>query len=438
MGVEAGERVVEAAEVAEEGEGTLSNTGTADSISVESSRRATRPPLQPLWTQGFILAISVNFLNFVGMQMLPSMLPVFILSLGAPSYLLGTVAGVFAVASLVARPLSGLAVDRYGRRGVLVSGTVGMILTCLALAVFPLVGAIIAVRFIQGLAWGAANTATSAVCADNIPAERHAEGFGYLGMTNSLALIIAPAISLTVFYSIGGVYSCLICGFFFLLSLLLSCCITYRKIPKLHRGQERKPDASGFSARVVLKDLLDTRALPAALLLFFVACAYGVLSTFLPAMLDERGVEGIAAFFSLSAVFAVFARPLFGRWTDRAGFTWPVITGFVCLGLGMALLNFSYSLPLLLVAAVLQGIGHSSSFSTLYAMSAKGIEPERRGRAMATAMIGFDVGVGTGALLFGLLAGMTGYGSLFLGASALCGVGVCCYLVLRRAYAALR
>ncbi|MDR1088601.1 MAG: MFS transporter [Coriobacteriales bacterium] len=385
---------------------------------------------QPLWTRGFILAISVNFLNFVGMQMLPSMMPVFIRSLGAPDYLLGTVAGVFSVASLVARPVSGAAVDYYGRRGVLVCGTVGMILTCIGFALFPLVGVIIALRFIQGLAWGAANTATSAVGADNIPAERHAEGFGFLGMTNSLALIIAPAISLTVFYAVGGVYSCLICGFFFVLSLLLSCCISYRTIPRTHT----RPNTGPFSLRRTISGLLDRRALLAALLMFFLACAYGVLTTFLPTMLEVRGVEGIAAFFALSAVCAVIARPLFGRWTDRAGFKWPVITGLVCLGLGMALLAFCYSLPLLLVAALLQGIGHSSSFSTFYAMSAKGIEPERRGRAMATAMIGFDVGAGAGALVLGLFVDVVGYGSLFLAAAVLCAVGILCYLALRKRY----
>ncbi|MDR0500848.1 MAG: MFS transporter, partial [Coriobacteriales bacterium] len=145
-----------------------------------------------LWTQGFVLAIAVNFLNFAGMQMLPTMLPLFIRTLGAPDYLLGTVAGIFSIASLVARPLAGAAVDNFGRRGMLTAGLIGMALCSIAFAIFPIVGAIIAFRLIQGLAWGAANTATSTVAADNIPDARHAEGFGYMGMTNSLALVVAP------------------------------------------------------------------------------------------------------------------------------------------------------------------------------------------------------------------------------------------------------
>jgi MFS family permease len=96
----------------------------------------------------------------------------------------------------------------------------------------------------------------------------------------------------------------------------------------------------------------------------------------------------------------------------------------------MILLGICDNFVILVLAAVFQGIGHSSSFSTLYAMSSKGIKSERKGRAMATAMIGFDLGAGAGAFVLGLFVSFTGYAMLFIGAAFLCAIGIAYYLII--------
>ncbi|MDR1713781.1 MAG: MFS transporter, partial [Coriobacteriales bacterium] len=282
------------------------------SLPAETPEAETGQSRVPLWTPGFVVLIALNFFNFAGMWMLPALLPVYIKSLGAGDWLLGWITGITSVATIISRPLAGLATERFGRRGVLTCGTIGMMVTAAALAVVPLVGVVFAIRFAQGLAWGFANTACATVASDNVPKPRFAEGMGFFGQGSSLAQIIAPAISLTVFYRWGGEVSVLICAGFFALSLLTSCFITYKKIPgrrpaaaptagiagvgaagektAAHSGPEgvaldlpepidEKTGAGGGPLEFIRHTLFEPRALLAAAMMFFLASSYGIVQT---------------------------------------------------------------------------------------------------------------------------------------------------------------
>jgi MFS family permease len=386
----------------------------------------------PLWTRNFTVVVLLNFLLFGGMWMLPSLLPVYIRDLGAPDYMLGWVTALTSVATIIARPLAGVAVDRYGRRGVFTVGVIGMVVTAVTFAFIPIVAAIMAVRFIQGLAWGTANTACATIATDTVPKPRYAEGIGFFSQGSSVALIIAPAISLTVFYQVGGQLSVLICAGFFTLALIASCFITYQSVDK-RPPTAPKPQRSAW--QFIQNTLLERSALLAGAMMFFTACSYGVVQTFLPTMLELRGVEGIAWFFVVSAIVALIGRPLFGRWVDAKGYTAPVVTGFITLAIGMAVLCFTTSLPMLLLGAVFQGIGYSTCFSMFMALASKDAPPKRRGSAIATAMICFDVGAGFTALAFGFAIAGFGYGAAFLGAAVLALIAIVVYLLCVRARA---
>ena len=71
----------------------------------------------PLWTRNFIMVTFANFFLFCGFGMLPSLLPLHFRDLGAPEAVIGFVAGVYTVACVIMRPLVGVAIDRWGRKG---------------------------------------------------------------------------------------------------------------------------------------------------------------------------------------------------------------------------------------------------------------------------------------------------------------------------------
>jgi MFS family permease len=387
----------------------------------------------PLWTRDFAALCLLNFLSFSGFWMLPPLLPVYIHDLGAPEYLLGWIAGITSLATIVARPLAGLAVECYGRRGVLTIGLIGMVATSVSFAFIPLIGVVLALRFIQGLFWGMNNTAIATVATDNIPKPRYAEGMGWYGQGSSLAQILGPALSLAVFYRIGAEASVLICAGFFLLALGASCFITYRRIDASERVRmgEQVRRSAGIR-QFVASTLLERRALFAALMMFFAATAYGAIQSYLAIMVESRQIAGVEWFFVISAVFSFFGRPAFGAWADRRGYREPALVGFVVLSLGLGLLVFVDSTPGLLVAAALQGLGYSTCFSLFLAMAGHGVASDRRGSAIATVMIGFDLGAGGGSILFGVIAGFLGLSTVFIIAALLPLVAVVLYLALKR------
>lgn len=88
------------------------------------------PAPEPLWTRDFFSVVLFNFFLFCGFNMLPTLLPLHFHDLGAPDALIGLVAGVWMVSCILMRPFVGMAIDRFGRRGILTAGFAVMALSC--------------------------------------------------------------------------------------------------------------------------------------------------------------------------------------------------------------------------------------------------------------------------------------------------------------------
>jgi MFS family permease len=397
-----------------------------------------------LWTRDFTALCLLNFFSFSGFWMLPSLLPVYIHSLGAPDYLLGWIAGITAIATVISRPAAGLAVERYGRRGVLVCGLVGMIITSASFAVVPMVGAILAVRFVQGIFWGLNNTAITTVASDNIPKARYAEGMGWYSQGSSLAQILAPALALASFYALGEEVTVTLCAAFFFLALLVSFFIRYRPVVRNRDvdGASRSDAAGGYDGasrsgtadvqpggigqapvpseqdrggiwNFVKHTLFERRALFAGLMMLFCATAYGAVQSYLAIMVETDGLAGIEAFFVVAAIASGVGRPAFGIWADKRGYLMPLITGFASTFIGLVLLFLVKDSAMLLTAAALQGLGYSTCFSLVLSVASRSAAPDRRGTATATVMVGFDIGAGLSSVFYGLFASHYGFHAVF-------------------------
>ncbi len=102
---------------------------------------------------------------------------------------------------------------------------------------------------------------------------------------------------------------------------------------------------------------------------------------------------------------------------DRHGYGFAIYPGMLCLFVAMLLLSFADTLPRFLVAAVVFGFGFGVLQPTLQAMAVRDVAPRRRGAANATFYIGFDTGIGLGAVIWGFVAEALGYQAVYLGAT---------------------
>jgi MFS family permease len=345
----------------------------------------------------------INFLIFFGFNMVATSLAVYLEWLGAIESLVGWIIASTTIAAVIVRPVVGMAVDRWGRRGIFFAGIIFLALTVIAIPFFPFLAALLAIRTLMGIAWGITNTGASTVAADLIPQKRFGEGIGYFGLSNSVSMTIAPALSLTIFDVAGISPVMAIAAGSILLALIIAMTLKYRS------GQTKAERAIKQPLRLFDKDAL----LPACMS-FFVMCAFGGVQTFAALLAGQRGIDGAALFFIVLSCTMLVSRPLCGRLTDKKGYRIPILGGLACLIVGLALISNAYTIPPFMVAAFFLGIGFGGVSPTIQTMAVAGVAPNRRGVATSTYFIGFDGGIAVGSIVAGTIAHAFGYDIMYL------------------------
>ena len=363
------------------------------------------PPATPnkLWTRDFIVIALINLMTFIGFNMTTTGMPVYVSSLGASDLIAGLVTTLTTGATLLIRPFSGMVLDRFGRKGILVAGIGAMVLTTAAYGVFPILGVILGIRLCHGIAWGLTSTATSTIAADLIPRKRFAEGMGYFALASAIAIAIAPALAIGVLQSVGIKPMIAIAAAATVVAFLLS---FFQHTVKI------APDEDGGELRFAA--FFEKRAALPAAVVFLINCAFGAIMTFIALHGQARGVDQIWLYFTVYAVVTLVSRPLTGKIIDKSGFFLPGIFSVIGVVVTLILISFSHTISMFCLAGVFAGVGFGTGMGTLQTMAVSAVAPGRRGVATSTYFFGFDGGIGAGALIAGALAGILGYGTMFL------------------------
>ncbi len=363
---------------------------------------------EPVWTRDFILISIASLFITLGFQMLLPVLPVFSAKIGGSDAWAGIVVGIFTISAVLMRPISGRLLDKHGRRGVYILGLIVFLICVVAYNWTSTILALLILRFIHGFGWGASSTASSTIASDIIPKSRLAEGMGYFGLTSTLAMAIAPALGLgvlsvygfnTVFYISAGVV---------FISILISLPIKYHK-PDV--TPESDPDILSKSERA---GIVERTAILPATVIFFVTMTYGAIVSFIALYADQRQVENIGLFFTVYAAALLISRPYFGGLTDKKGVSFAVLPGIIFVIISMLLIYLANALTVFLIAGFIYGIGFGAIQPALQAMSVSRVNPLRRGAANATFFLGFDLGIGAGAIIWGIIAEKFSYQLIYL------------------------
>ncbi|MDR2671707.1 MAG: MFS transporter [Coriobacteriales bacterium] len=458
-------------------------TPTPQSSSTEQKALSSQPPSSEettptsrpaLWTRDFILITGCNLLIFLSFHSVPAVLPVYLSGLGVGPDLIGLAVSLTTLTVVISRPFVGAGIDHIGRRVFLLLGLAGLGLTLGPLGMVPAIGFVLAMRFLHGVAWGSANTASTTIAADVIPHSRFGEGMGYFSLSSAVALAIAPAVALTLLnyieFWLVALLACILIGAAALAALF----IHYKPVQQkgqpstaLARDTEQagekpvesvqatskksaipahaasikpvesvqaasKKSAKPSSPKMSLAAMFEVKAVLPGVMVLFVNMVYGAVNTFMALTGYDRGISDIAMFFVFYAVAVMFSRPFFGKLVDRRGYALPIVLGLLCDSTAMALVNMSTSLELFLVAAVVFGVGQGCVLSALQTMAIANVPFERRGAATSTFFIFFDLGIGLGAIASGLVANQLGFSSLYIVFAVLPLVALGIYLIFGR------
>lgn len=344
-------------------------------------------------------------------------LPLYVESLGIGQELIGLIAGVFTISAVLVRPPVGYGLDRYGRRGIYLVGLVLFVVTVFSYRWAVSVTWLIGLRLLQGLGWGASTTAAGTIVADVLPSARRAEGMGYYGVFPTLAMAVAPTLGLAMAGRYPFTLIFVIASALGLLALLLATQISSRLIPDRHEPQP-------FS----WANLAEPKAFKPGMVMFFLTLCYGGVVTFIALYAEQRGIDNIGPYFAAYAVSLMIIRPLAGRIADTRGHDPVVIPGIVAVAIAMVVLALADGWGLFLLAGFLNGLGMGLAQPSLQAITIDGVAPQRRGAANATFFITFDLGIGIGSMLWGVVAAQWGYPAMYVGAAGTALVGLAIYI----------
>lgn len=359
-----------------------------------------------LWNSNYCKAMGSNFMMFFSFYLLTPLLPIYLdAQFSADKDMIGLVLSGYTIAALLIRPFSGFIVDSFDRKKVLMlcffafficfTGYIGAG-TLLMFAV---------VRTIHGLPFGATTVANSTAAIDVLPSSRRNEGIGYYGLSNNLAMAIAPSVGIWI-YGVTDNFSLL-----FWISLVVALvgfyCTTSIKLP------QRDPVAE--KPKFGLDHFFLTRAWLMAINIFLFSTCWGVMSNYVAIYAKEiLGItDGTGVFFALLSG-GLFVSRLYGAKSLRQGrLTENALEGGAISAVGFTLFALAPGQWAFYVAAVLIGLGNGRMYPAFLNMFIAVARHDQRGTANSSILTSWDLGMGFGILLGGILVEYVGYSCAF-------------------------
>lgn len=363
-----------------------------------------------LWTKDFITASGINFLVFLAhFLLLVTIASYAVDKFDASTNMAGLVAGIFIIGALTGRLGTGRIIEEKGSKKVLIASIIFFIITsALYLAAINL-SLLIIIRFLHGIAFGVASTATGTIVAQIIPHSRRGEGLGYYGISTILAVALGPFLG--IFLIQRADFNMIFIAISVLAAVSFAVSLVLGQPTAISSGPDHTKAAKSFR----LSDFFEFRAIPISIIILVIGFSYSGVLTFISLYTQQIHLEKAASFYFLVyAVTVLISRPFFGRLFDVKGANFVVYPCLLIFTTGMLLFSQAHQGITLLAAGALIGLGYGSFISCAQAISIREVPPHRLGLATATFFIFVDLGFGAGPYLLGSLVPYTGYRGLYL------------------------
>ncbi len=360
-----------------------------------------------LWTRPFIMIMGINFLIFLSFNMINPSLPLYFQDLGISETMTGVCISIFTVGSMLIRPIAGDVLDHFGRRSVFFISMMLLAVLVFCYSFTATIALILVLRVLHGIDWSFASTSTSTIATDIIPRHMTGTGIGIFGMSMSLALAVAPvlAVDLMERFSFGVMID--VSSIFLILALALGFFFPFEKT--LQHATPVKAQTPKEK-----RTIIEHSAILPAVIMGCITLTMSAVTTYVPLYGTTLGLGNTGYFFSIYAIGLLLVRGFIGRVIDRFGIVAATLPSFACMLVAMFLLGMAQNLPMLLASGFLYGSGFGGAQTTMQSLSVMNAPADRFGAANGTFFIGFDLGIGFGALLAGTLSDHFGFRSMYL------------------------
>ena len=363
--------------------------------------------------------MAANFTLFFAFYVLTPLLPLYLSEhFGAPKDVIGLVLSGYTITALLFRPFSGYFVDSFPRRTVLMAcfGAFAIFfagyLAASTLLLFTIV------RTLHGGPFGALTVANSTAAIDVLPSSRRTEGIGYYGLSNNLSMAIAPTIGIFI-YKYTDSFELL-----FWLALVVACAgwLIDATVKFPEKEIVRNKSKLSWDRFFLVRGWL------LGLNMVAFGFSFGVLSNYLAIYGKEvMGITGgTGTYFLLCSVGLIISRLQGGKALREGRLTHNAGSGMVISLVGYTLFILMPTLSSLFTlhsslftligyygSALLIGLGNGHMWPAFQNMTICVAHNNQRGTANSTILISWDIGMGLGILLGGVIAEYLGYDASF-------------------------
>ncbi|HEX2032885.1 MAG TPA: MFS transporter [Chloroflexota bacterium] len=356
----------------------------------------------------------------IGQGILVPILPLYAQDFGVNFSLVSVAVAAAGLGTLIGDVPSGVMLERYGRKPVMVVGTIALALATLALVFLRFYPALVVLRLLAGVGTAMWNISRMAYLTDVVPMQDRGRALSTFGGVSRIGTFVGPAV--------GGFIASLfgLTAPFYVAALLAggAALISIFFIAESRRHEPGAPNSVRWNVvgRVAKEHWRELGTAGSAQI--FAQMIRAGRQIIVP--LYGRNVLGldVAQIGSIVSISSAVDMSLFlpaGILMDKLGRKFASVPSFVVLAIGMALVPLATDYFGLLVATCVMGLGNGIGSGTMMTLGADLAPRRATGEFLGMWRLIGDVGASAGPLVVGGMADLVG---LTLGAAGLSGVGL--------------
>ena len=396
--------------------------------------------MEKLWNRNYCKVMTANFTLFFAFYVLTPLLPLYLSEhFGATKDVIGMVLSGYTVTALLFRPFAGYFVDSFPRKLVLMISFAAFSIFFAGYLAASTLLLFMLVRTLHGGPFGMLTVANATVAIDVLPSSRRTEGIGYYGLSNNLAMAIAPTIGIFV-YKYTHSFELL-----FWIALVVACIGWMVDSTVDLKSKEIVRNKSKIS----LDRFFLLRGWLLGLNMVAFGFSFGVLSNYLAIYGKEvMGITGgTGTYFMLCSIGLILSRLQGSKALRNGRLTHNAAEGMVVSLIGYTIFILLPTLSSFLIphstflvsvgyygSALLIGLGNGHMWPAFQNMTINVAQNNQRGTANSTILISWDIGMGLGILLGGIIAEMAGYAASFWTVVVINAIGVATFFMATRKF----
>jgi MFS family permease len=368
---------------------------------------------RPFTLRSLVFSVYVPTLLFsIGQGAVLPIIPLFALELGASTAVAGFVVGMRGLGLMLFDVPGGVAVSRFGDKGVMVLGTAMVAVVAIGASLSKSVAALALLMLIMGGGWAFWQLARLAYVSEVIPIDQRGRALSLVGGAHRLGLFLGPILG-----GFLGKYYGLESAFYAQAAMGLAASTMMFIVVQQSSGADDLA-GHGIGGRLVATVVEHRRVFLTA------GCAVIALQVlrqgrqvFLPLWGDAIGLDvaqiglvyGISSFLDAGLFYPI------GYVMDRWGRKWAGVPSLLTLAIGLLILPATTEVYGYGLVAMLTGIGNGFGAGIVQVLGADFAPAERRGEFLGVWRLIGDVGNAGGPFVVSVVVGVAS-----LGLAAIC------------------